>query len=266
MTVRLLTSIYCEQNLVRKHELLQCLERNLHCSCIDEIWLLQEGNAQPPLQHSKIRLLPVSRRPLYQDFFESANGLCQSDSDISIIANSDIYFDQTLGALARVLLPRQCAALSRWDLRPDGRAVLFDRSDSQDAWIFRGPIPTVVSNFCVGIPRCDNRILYELGQAGYEVLNPAFSVRALHLHSGERSEYPGSISGAFVDPPYAYLFPTNLVSLPQYIAGRFCGQHTEFAWRVSPRMLDSCLLMRILRRLRTGIARGTKAGPERGLS
>ena len=249
MTVRLFTSAYAESNPVRRQELAACLQNNLALKTIDQICLLVEAGADAPGGSDKLLCRTVNRRPRYQDFFLWANELCGSQADISIIANSDIFFDKTLEDLARLLTPLSCAALSRWDLQPDGKAVLFDRNDSQDAWVFSGSIRSVSGDFYVGVPRCDNRILYELRQAGYQVINPAFSVRAMHLHSGIRTEYPAEITGLFVPPPYEYLFPHNLVSLPLYLAGRLTGRYSSFRWRLDPRLILRWSVPRVLRRV-----------------
>jgi hypothetical protein len=231
---------------------------------IDQICLLQERQADPDFIHPKLTLHPIHRRPLYEDFFEIANQLCKSENDFSIIANSDIYFDGTLSAVVDHLKHSQCAALSRWDIQPNGHAVLFDRNDSQDAWIFRGPVRSVLGDFCVGIPRCDNRILHELRRAGYEVINPAFSIRALHLHSGPRAEYPIEINGSFAPPPYEYLFPSNLVSLPQFLYGRMLGQFSSVTWRVNPRFLRRLSPFERLRKLLKRVHRMRSTTPDRG--
>ncbi len=261
--VRLFTSIYVEENATRRRELRECLARNADCPFIDEICLLQEQQAECRFKHAKLRLHPIPRRPLYEDFFKAMNQLCQCENDFSIIANSDIYFDRTLSAVVDNLKHRQCAALSRWDIQPDGHAVLFDRNDSQDAWIFRGPVRSVVGDFCVGIPRCDNRILYELRRAGYEVINPAFSIRALHLHSGPRADYPNEISGRFAPPPYEYLFPSNLVSLPQFLYGRMLGQFSGVTWRVNPRFLRRLSPFLRLRNMLQRVSKLRSTNPDR---
>jgi len=144
----------------------------------------------------------------------------------------------------------QSAALARWEIAPENLTHLLDRNDSQDAWIFKGRIRSVVSDYLMGVPRCDNRLLHELRRAGYEVINPAFSVRAHHLHHGERGEYPGEIQGLHVDPPYAYLWPHNLLSLPATLWHRFCHPESKLGWRIDWRKLQRSLPWRAVKRLR----------------
>ena len=247
--IRIFSSNYPEKNQIRRSELLTCFQKNVDLGCIDADCLLVENDGFPLPHHQKLKTRSIAPRPTYEDFFRWANELVESPLDISIIANSDIYFDTTLLALANSLKPHQCAALSRWDVQADQSLRLFDRNDSQDAWIFRGKIRPMNAGFCVGIPRCDNRILYELRAAGYDVINPAFSVRACHFHMGERGEYPVEINGPHAAPPYAYLWPHNLMSLPLTLWHRWRHPEAKLGWRFDWRKLQRTLPWRVWKRL-----------------
>jgi hypothetical protein len=100
-----------------------------------------------------------------------------------IIANADIFFDETLGLLEEEPLAGRMLCLSRWDQAADGGFRHFDRPESQDAWIFEPPVPCIAADFCFGKPGCDNRLAYEAERAGLSMLNPSRSVRAHHLHN-----------------------------------------------------------------------------------
>lgn len=208
---------------------MECLELNLSCPQIDEVCLLVEGSADSLPSSSRLTTRQITRRPAYQDFFNWINEIAGS-GDLSAIANADIWFDGSIAAAARALEPGVSFALARWDgLR------LFDRNDSQDTWIFRGQVSGVRGDFSVGLPRCDNRLLYELEQSGYHVRNPAFSIITHHLHSGARGEYADGNTGDFVPPPYRYLWPHNLWSLPETWVHnlRFPGERV--GWRYDRR-------------------------------
>ncbi|HQX48706.1 MAG TPA: hypothetical protein PK992_02135 [Planctomycetaceae bacterium] len=247
--IRFFTSCYPERNPQRLAELSQCLERNLASPAVDEVCVFLEGMEAAWVNSSRLNCQHVIQRPTYAEFFRWANERVTSNEDLSIVANSDICFDMSVSVLSERLKPNQCVALSRWDVQQNGSARLFDRNDSQDAWIFRGRIRPVVADFCVGIPRCDNRILYELRAAGYEVINPAFSVKVFHLHAGEREEYPGQIDGMNVEPPYGYLWPHNLMSLPATMLHRLRNPGVPLGWRFDWRKLQRSLSYRALRKL-----------------
>lgn len=256
MVVRLFTSFYPERDSVRRTEIAECLQRNADCTLVDQICLFVEGEASPPVQSPKISQRPISTRPRYVDFFDWANAVTAAD-DISIVANSDIFFNATLSALFAVLNANCCAALSRWNVTPDGAAKLYDRADSQDVWVFRGHIKPVASDFCVGIPRCDNRILYELQVAGYQMINPAFSVKTFHLHSGDRTDYPSVIDGPHVAAPYAYLWPHNLLSLQQTVLWNYLHPAAGISWRLDRRRIAAFLPLRVGRRILRSLSTGT---------
>ncbi len=263
LPVRLFVSIYPEQSAQRRLELQACLEKNQESQLFDNVCLLVEGAAELTVSTNRVERRRFSERPTYRDYFQWANECLSSDDDYSVIANSDLYFDDTLLPLVRCLKLGQCAALSRWDVQADGSARLFDRNDSQDVWIFKGKIRPVVSDYLMGVPRCDNRLLYELRRAGYEVINPSFSVRAFHRHAGERMEYPGQIEGPYVEGPYEYLWPHNLMSLPQTFLHNRQNPDSKLGWRIDWRRLQRTLPWRVFNKIKRrwgwGEERGAKS-------
>lgn len=223
----------------------------------DEVCLLSEGGDLPNVAGDRLVVLDWHRRPRYEDFFALANGRVTGARDISVVANSDIYFDSSLRGLGVCLGTDQCAALCRWDVADDnsGTARLFDRNDSQDVWVFCGKIRAVVADFCVGIPRCDNRVLWELQRANYAVVNPALSVKVFHVHSGQRSEYPAELSTLHVDPPYAYMFPHNLMSLPRTLIHNWRHPECRIGWSLDRRQLGRYTPLALGRRLKAQLRR-----------
>lgn len=125
--------------------------------------------------------------------------LCKTDK-INIVANSDIYFDETI-YLAENIKPSEVYCLSRYD-----KGVLFDRRDSQDVWIFRG-LPTFRPDFEMGKPGCDNRLAALFLENNYVVLNPSKTIKCHHLHeSGVRTYTPlDRVCG-----PYHFIAPHEL--------------------------------------------------------
>jgi hypothetical protein len=254
--VRLFTSVYSERRPERRAEYLRALSTNLACPAIDGVFIFAEGGEDSLPGSAKLSIRPIRRRPTYEDFFAWANELAHPD-DISIIANSDISFDASIGAAAHALRSRECYALARWE--DDG---LFERNDSQDSWTFRGRITGVNAAFPVGVPRCDNRLLYELQSAGYRVLNPALTIVSRHHHAGQRGEYSDMNQGHFVEPPYRYMWPHNLWSLPMTVLHNLAHRDARVAWRVDRRKAAASLPMRVLRKMRYATARGIRPTAE----
>jgi hypothetical protein len=188
--IRLLQNFYFDSNLERQKEIEECFTRNCSLKKLD-------------------LFIPIysSQRLTFEDFFSRIN-LISSDDDINIIANSDIYFDSTI-ELAKKIKSNECFALSRWDIQSDGSAQHFNRSDSQDVWIFRGQIKNVSANFFLGYRGCDNRLAFEISRAGYKVSNPSLSIKTYHLHLTGIRNY--NLSNEFlVSDPYLQLPPSNL--------------------------------------------------------
>ena len=185
--INLFTSIYTDKSAVRQKELIYCLNKNLANPHINKIYLFVDGEVELP-NSDKLVIIPF-KRPTYRDFFNLIDRTVTSREDISIVANTDIYFNHTLNGLS--LYERQCIALSRWDDKPGGLKLHNERF-SQDVWIFRGKMRNV--NFCdffLGIPGCDNRIAYELNSAGYALFNPASRIQAIHYHRSNLHNYDG---------------------------------------------------------------------------
>lgn len=107
------------------------------------------------------------------------------------LANSDIYFDNTLLRLknaAQLQLRQHLFALLKWVDIGDNLYLPL-RTDSQDAWIFQPPVRDSVvesSDFPMGVPKCDNRLAYLFGANNYTVTNPAFSIHAIEIQSKQR--------------------------------------------------------------------------------
>lgn len=167
---------FTSDNAIRNRELHQCLNKNLAHPLISKVILLAETD--PPFEHEKLYVAKIGRRATFNEAIQLIEG-------IGIVANTDIYFDDTLQKALKIK-PNQCYALSRIDvigqtLKP------YHLADSQDAWIFNNP-QLNVGHYSFGVPGCDNRLAHEIKQAGYKITNPCLSINVLHLHkSGYRT-------------------------------------------------------------------------------
>lgn len=198
MRINLFTNWYRSD---RDNENEECLKRNINNPLIDKIYLLCDDDKEFPAE-DKIIGVRIDHRPTYNDFFNLVNS---TDPDISIISNSDIYFDETLSEVDK-LGKGICYALSRWD-DIDGELRRFDRIDSQDVWMFKGKINPVAGDFPLGVLGCDNRIAYELKVAGYRVRNTSLSIRSCHIHAGNNGDNSIHDQSVKIEPPYRYLPP-----------------------------------------------------------
>jgi len=198
----LLTGFYHDPDPRRRRELLECIKRNAANEWIDEVRVFIE-DATPPetisADQGKVRLIPLGRRVTYRFLFDYANE--NLNGQTVLVANADIFFDETLACLHSYDLSGKLLCLSRWDVRPNGSLEFFEHSFSQDAWIFKSPLPAINCDFYLGKPACDNRLAWEAEHAGLRVINPARSIRACHLHVtevrrySERERLPGPVKG-----------------------------------------------------------------------
>jgi glycosyltransferase involved in cell wall biosynthesis len=211
----LLTPYYLDSCPERQAELSFCLQQNLQNPLITKIILLldhslnsQEIKELCPL---KIETILCTGRCTYQDCLDYANKYLKDE--IVIIANTDIFFDNTLALLEEFDLSNKFINLLRWEVvEIDAHVVrsqLHVTIGSQDAWIFRVPLKPFVACFPLGKPGCDNRIAFEARTVGLKVINPAFSIRSHHLHFtnvrnyGSQDRIPG---------PYLLMPPGALVT------------------------------------------------------
>lgn len=172
----------------RQEELKECWARN---ECVFDEFTHPEG------------------RPTFKELF----ALCKPNR-VNVIANSDLYFER----LAHHPLPGEVWALSRYDIDPTGEAILWNNRDSQDSWIVCGGPHQVDCEYPMGIPGVDNRLIYELRQAGFKVSNPSKTIRSYHLHQSQYRSYLQGESGRGrggekierIPPPYSFEAPHEL--------------------------------------------------------
>jgi len=114
------------------------------------------------LDHNKKSLLfsiirNFDNRPTYDKFFELTK---EYPNDINILANADIYFNDTIN-LTQGIGKKECYALTRWEEEGD-QIVPFETKHSynkqahakhsQDVWVFNGYVNIKGGNFHLGRP------------------------------------------------------------------------------------------------------------------
>jgi len=133
------------------------------------------------------RIINLKDRPHFQTFFAEAGRYAE---DINVVANLDIYFDQSIH-LAKWITDDTIYCLTRHEDDGKGNICTFGEKHyghpgewSQDAWIFTGvKIQKVHAEFCMGERGCDNHLAYLFLEAGFNVSNPSEDIRAIHMHT-----------------------------------------------------------------------------------
>lgn len=196
--IDLCTTVYPIRQSERLAEIRECFDRNSSNEYVDRIFVLAEhveigSSGYTFLDHPKAVVVPIDRRPVYRDFFDLAREECIGHA--VAIANSDIYFDETL-ALAERVQPGELWCLTRYNVQEGGDISLEAASgkagSSADAWIFRSPLkPFAGDDTMLGVNGCDNYIAYKAYRAGIDLRNPCLSLIVRHLHrSAERNCAP----------------------------------------------------------------------------
>lgn len=178
---------YTPRDKERALELRTCLKKNLNCGVLDRIYLLQDDDTILPFKDERLIVLHMAQRPTYLDWVQRSRQLCPDH--ISILANSDIYFQDDITKLRKTFAaqPNSFVALSRYD-QLDGSLVPHANPHwSQDTWAFLPgrPLPNGMEaqlDIPLGTPRCDNKIAYVFSINGFDVINPFEQITSVHLH------------------------------------------------------------------------------------
>ncbi len=207
--VNLFISLYPEKNPLRQLELVECLEIN--STVFDNIFILAENDAEITFipenipTKAKIYRLPTNSRPTVKTYLNCINHVCD-ESDINVLANSDVYFKETIPDLPK----NACYLLTRYDILKDGTIHFLNRKDSADAIVFKGVVKYPrYSDYFWGQPGADNRSCWEFKEIGYQVSNPSLSIKCYHLHHGEKSY--NTDTAPRVQRPYHFLPPCELI-------------------------------------------------------
>lgn len=220
-TINLFLPYYTPKDRDRADELRHCLDRNLDSGLFARIILLVDDDTALHRPDRRLSILRLDRRPTYLDWVQESRRRCPGQ--ISVLANSDIYFDDSIGLLLDLFeqKPDAFIALSRFDKVGDAFTPHSDPHWSQDTWAF---LPRADDDgmhdkqfdIPLGAPRCDNKIAYVFATQGYNVFNPFPFIRSIHVHETNLRYYSKKgdrrvIGGvAMVHPGETLLDPARL--------------------------------------------------------
>lgn len=205
----LITTYYKASEPEREAENIQCLQKNLNHPLIEKVHLFLQSSDLPNVSKAdKLNFIEHGRRPIFSELFLYGNSL--SRNNIKIVANSDIYFDNSLQLAKKALKKWDVLALTRWDYSENGSHDFYNNFKSQDVWIFKSFIDESIGNYHIGRHGCDIRLAYEFKKRKYKIINPSLSIKTIHIHSSGLRPYFEDPNYEYVSPPYLYLLPTYL--------------------------------------------------------
>jgi hypothetical protein len=179
---------------------------NLSHPLIEKVHLFLQTEYTPNVPANvKLDFVEHGRRPTFSELFEFSNKI--GNTVIKIVANSDIYFDETLKLASEALERWDVLALTRWDLNEDNSLKFYNNFKSQDVWIYQKQIRPVIGCYHIGRHGCDNRLVYEFKSENYRIANPSLSIKTIHVHQSALRSYFDDPNYEFVLPPFGYLLP-----------------------------------------------------------
>ena len=212
----------------RAREIRKCLKENCANAYIDKILLLNEEDFSKEWSagtnyipgSEKIEQKIIGKRIKYSDFLTTVLEEIPENTYV-ILANADIYCDDSISQLWGVSLKDTMMALLRWDIQADQEkpAVLFGpRADSQDTWIVLSDSVKSktwnMENFAyeLGKGGCDNRFTFDMFKMRFAIVNPAQSIKTMHLHVSDvrtwKNEAPVPSDAYLIIEP-SQIFDTN---------------------------------------------------------
>ena len=191
--ITLFSSYFSSPTPERQEELDYCFNENLQNPNIDQLVIMIDDDSKLPKTSSKVKIIKCKNRPTYKDWLKFSEKISQDT--ISILANSDIYFDDSIVKIQEAMEePSTFLALSRWEVEGETLTLHKNPKWSQDVWAIRGGTKFNANflrqtNFPMGVPRCDNKIAYCFSIYGHKIINPCNFIKSMHVHETQIRSY-----------------------------------------------------------------------------
>jgi hypothetical protein len=224
--ITLFMQFFIHSSDTRNHELQTCLRKNVENPFVSRIVMLNEREysiEELGIYSPKIIQKIIGKRMWYDDVFHyvfpnrdgDVEADANADADIKgyyAIINSDIFFDNTLVLLQHsdIHVSRKMWALLRWEYKPDQSPEIYGpNSDSQDVWIFHTNHPLTATQkkifrFPMGVPGCDNKMVYMGHLCGFEIVNAPKQIKTYHYHTSQERNYDQTHR---LPTPYGVVYP-----------------------------------------------------------
>ena len=177
----------------RQKEIDLCLGKNAENKLINKLFVVIDDGCECPVTSDNIEIIHINKRLTYKYWIELTQQYCQAG--VTILCNSDIYFNETLSVIDEVLFSEKSfISLSRWELLGGSLSKHPNPHWSQDTWAMRvgeqlSPSFMHQLDFPMGVPRCDNKIAYLFATQGWKIFNPVDFLVSIHVHETEMRTY-----------------------------------------------------------------------------
>jgi hypothetical protein len=188
----LITQFWNFENPKRKEEIYECLLNNAKNRYINKIYVFSENNSYMKFHHNKIVPLKADHRLTYFEMFKTVNQSFRNQ--ICIVANADVYFDESIVKANHIDYKNKIVALSSYD------SVTKQLEDfSIDSWILKSTtIP--YSEYRIGESHDDLRLISTLSENDIEIINPCKEIFSYHVDSNKKLKYIPNESLDYVEP------------------------------------------------------------------
>jgi hypothetical protein len=194
----LFTQYYLCDDITKK-EIIYCLKKNLNNKFINKVVVFCEKQCYQEFllyeldKKHKLQIIPVLNRLTFEYWFKYSYK--NHPNAIKILANSDIYFDDTIDVLRQLEYTKDILySCSRVDLDEEGNLVksrvdkspdspVINNTRSQDCWIFKNKLINFETNFILGYENCDILLKHKCTSSGCNFLNLCDHIRCIHIDS-----------------------------------------------------------------------------------
>jgi len=189
---------YSDSDYKRAFEIDSCLHMLTENKAIDKLYVLYENPDEIPNNSSNCIPIQLSKRPTFSNIITIISSKSEED-DINIFMNSDCFILEDGIEKIKSMAENEAYCLSRREIKSakplrvqklKTRKLWKKNNDMQDLWCFRGiPKSGMSLDFYMGKPGCDNRLAYEMENAGYTIKNPRTKVAVYHFHTTQLRRY-----------------------------------------------------------------------------
>jgi len=215
-------NVFCQffihPNKERNKEIIFCLRNNVNNPHVNKIFLLNERMYSIAelggIDSNKIIQININKRLTYAHIFNYVEK--NKIEGFICIINADIFFDDTLKQLHMTNISNEKYIFSqlRFEYNNNSKQsqIFGPTSVSQDTWIFHSNFITNITKYIrvfiltLGIPGCDNKLLYLFNILGFKIINDPNFIKTYHFHSTQIRDYDKLKA---IPNPYCLVNPLN---------------------------------------------------------
>ena len=163
----------CPMTSAGAGELDECLAKNIRNRHIDRIVLVATSGAEHRNKFASDKVLWLDMEKRSRPTFRNFDPNTTSHEDLNILANGDIFFDDSLAKLRDFDLPGVFVALTRWEHKNE-RHVVDENERGLARQLGLSAVDEAVFRRSLTMGRwwCDTHLTWELRRAGFRVGNP----------------------------------------------------------------------------------------------